>query len=384
MANQRDFEKSRKVRETSIVDRISFLLFYNVWEEAPAQTPRRAVWEGPSPSPGRRQGEQRPRSRCLTFSKGQYLYILMGLVQMKTSVLGRERSGEAVCPEPPCLGPYLPPPLRHGPGHHVGHQPGACKPHSSPRAASHAEVWSHHPDMTGTTGEGEQHPAREALQDRTSYQGHQGPARRGAKKPASQSLGQGLVLLGPQGPLRSVLHQRLPQPQTQHPPTVPAGPLPLGSHPWDTGSQLSAKWSREVSVRLWPWVSPAVSPWSCLFRTFHVNRTPQHVVLSFGVVFSRALELQASFLPSDIAVRHMLPGWRAQLLPPGIELLGTPVLRAWWICTSISLGATAGLQPAPRPGDMAAEAAAASVLIPPSATRTPSSLHPWLHLFFLS
>ena len=101
MANQRDFEKSRKVRETSIVDRISFLLFYNVWEEAPAQTPRRAVWEGPSPSPGHRQGEQRLRSRCLTFSKGQYLYILMGLVQMKTSVLGRERSGEAVCPQTP-------------------------------------------------------------------------------------------------------------------------------------------------------------------------------------------------------------------------------------------------------------------------------------------
>lgn len=270
MANQRDFEKSRKVRETSIVDRISFLLFFNVWEEAPAQTPRWAGWEGPNPSPGRRQGEQRPRSRCLTFSKGQYLYILMGLVQMKTSVLGRERAGEAVCPQPPCLGLHLPPPHRHRPGHHVGHQPGACKPHGSPRCSSHTEVWDHHPDVTGTTGEGEQRPAREALQDRASYQGHQGPARRGAKKTASQSLGQGLVFLGPQGPLRSVLHQRLPQPQTQHPPTVPTGSLPLGLHPWDTGSQLSAKQSQETSVRLRPWVSPAVSPWSCLFRTFHV------------------------------------------------------------------------------------------------------------------
>lgn len=253
----------------------------------------------------------------------------MGLVQMKTSVLGRERAGEAVCPQPPCLGPHLPPSPYHGPSHHVGHQPGACKPHGSPQAASQAEVRSHHPDVIGTTGEGEQHPAREALQDRTSYQGHQGPARCGAKKPASQSLGQGLVLLGPQGPLSFVLHQRLPQPQTQHPPTVPAGHLPSGSHPWDTVSQLllSAKWSREASVRLRPWISPAVSPWSCLFRTFHVNRTPQHAVLSFGVVFSRALELQVSFSPGDVTVMYMLPGWRAQLLPPGIKLLGTPVLR---------------------------------------------------------
>lgn len=288
-------------------------------------------------------------------------------------------------PTTPLPGPAPAPPPSHGPGHHVGHQPGACKPHGSPQAASHAEVRSHHPDMIGTTGEGEQHPAREALQDRTSYQGHRRPARCGAKKPASQSLGQGLVLLGPQGPLRFVLHQRLPQPKTQHPPTVPVGPLPLGVAP--VGHCVPAPSLCKAvprGLRLWPWISPAVSPWSCLSRTFHVNGTPQHAVLSFGVVFSRALELQASFSPGDIAVMYMLPGWRAQLLPPGIKLLGTPVLRARWICTSISLGATAGLQQAPCPGDMAAEAAAASVSIPPSVTRTSSSLHPCLYSSFLS
>ena len=55
-----------QVRETSIVDRISFLLFFfNIWEEAPAQTPGRAGGEGPSPSPGCRQGEQRQVSHLL-------------------------------------------------------------------------------------------------------------------------------------------------------------------------------------------------------------------------------------------------------------------------------------------------------------------------------
>lgn len=37
------------------------------------------------------QSEKRPNPRRLTFSKGQYLYILVGLVQMKTSVLGERR-----------------------------------------------------------------------------------------------------------------------------------------------------------------------------------------------------------------------------------------------------------------------------------------------------
>ena len=171
---------------------------------------------------------------------------------------------------PPAWACTCPHPIATTPATTWDTSPGPANHTAAPVAASHAEVWNHHPDVTGTIGEGEQHPAREALQDRASYQGHQGPARRGAKKPASQSLGQGLVFLGPQGPLRSVLHQRLPQPQTQHPPTVPTGSLPLGSHPWDTGSQLSAKRSQETSVRQRPWVSPAVSPWSCLFRTFHV------------------------------------------------------------------------------------------------------------------
>lgn len=58
-----------------------------------------------------------------------------------------------------------------------------------------------------------------------------GPRSAQSQESCKPESGSRLVFLGPQGPLRSVLHQRLLQPQTQHPPTVPAGPLPLGVAP---------------------------------------------------------------------------------------------------------------------------------------------------------
>ena len=72
------------------------------------------------------------RGRCLTFSKGQYLYILMGLVQMKTSVLGREQAGEAVCPQPPSLGPHLPQPPATAPATMWDTSPGPANHMAAP------------------------------------------------------------------------------------------------------------------------------------------------------------------------------------------------------------------------------------------------------------
>ena len=148
--------------------------------------------------------------------------------------------------------------------------------------------------------------------------------------------------------------------------TAPAPPTTPDPPPTNSASRSPAPWGRthgtlgpcSFSLKSGPErpqsdCSPGsllLCPCRVAYSGHFVTGTPQHVVLSFGVMFSRALELQVSFVPGDVVVMHMLPGWRARLLPLSIELLGTPVLRAWWICTSISLGATAGLQPAPCPG----------------------------------
>ena len=175
-----------------------------------------------------------------------------------------------------------------------------------------------------------------------------GPAQQSQESCKPES-GSRLVFLGPQG-----------TPEVCAAPAPPTTPDPA---PTNSANGSPAPWGRtrgtlgpcSFSLKSGPERPQSdCSPGSLLLcpcrvacsRHF-VTGTPQHVVLSFGVMFSRALELQVSFVPGDVVVTHMLPGWRAWLLPLSIELLGTPVLRAWWICTSISLSATAGLQLAP-------------------------------------
>lgn len=214
--------------------------------------------------------------------------------------------------------------------------------------------------MAGTTGEGEQHPAREALQDRTSYQGHWAPlsteprilqARVWVKADLPGPSGTPEVCAAPAPPTT-------PDPAPTN--SASGSPAPRGCTRGTLGpGSFSLKSGPERPQSDCSPGSLLLCPCGVACSGHFVTGTPQHVVLSFGVMFSRALELQASFMPGDVVVMHMLPGWRARLLPSSIELLGTPVFRAWWICTSISLGATAGLQPAPCPGDTAAEAAAA-------------------------
>lgn len=165
----------------------------------------------------------------------------------------------------------------------------------------------------------------------------------------------------------------LPRPRARHPPTVPAGLLSslswrlpperhhLSHRAKPTGDGIPGEQSREACVRLRPraegvvsrapWVSAcSPSPWICLFWTSHVNRTPRYMVscdwlLSFRVMFSRALELWAFLLPSNVpridAPRsvYMLPRMDSGAASTReLWRWGRPCARSVWTCVSVALG----------------------------------------------